>query len=264
MQHKIPTAYPVAQVSLESVIPEQPEPFFISQKIQEKTEAKECSLLRVAAYIRVSTENDRQEESYEKQRAYFAELLQGNPLWVSAGIYSDYGVSGTSRERRTGFQRLLRHCEEGRIDRIVTKSISRFARNTGDFLRALEVLRDNQVTIAFEKEHLDTAVVQNDLMFTAFGAIAQEESRSISANIRWGIQRHYARGEVRNVPVYGFRYAERRNVDERNADGRNVTERYADGRHADQEMEGRYAVRGIEVVEEEAAVVRRIFEEVAS
>lgn len=199
--------------------------------------------LRVAAYIRVSTESGRQEESYETQRTYFMELLESNPLWVSAGIYSDYGLSGTSGERRTGFQRLLRHCEEGRIDRIMAKSISRFARNTRDFLKALEVLKKSHVTIAFEKEHLDTALEQSDLLLTAFGAVAQEESRNISANIRWGIQKHYLKGEARNIPVYGYRYAE-------------GSERY-------QVMESGYSLRKIEAVAEQAMVVRRIFREVA-
>lgn len=200
-------------------------------------------LLRVAAYIRVSTESDCQEESYETQRTYFMELLESNPLWVSAGIYSDYGRSGTSEEGRTGFQRLLRHCEEGRIDRIMAKSISRFARNTRDFLKALEILKKNHVTIAFEKEHLDTAFEQSDLLLTAFGAVAQEESRNISSNIRWGIRKHYARGEARNIPVYGYRY-----VDEENMH---------------QIMEDGYSLRKIEIVKEQALIVRRIFCEVA-
>lgn len=200
-------------------------------------------LLRVAAYIRVSTESSQQEESYETQKNYFMELLESNPSWISAGIYSDYGISGTSRERRTGFRRLLRHCEEGRIDRILAKSISRFARNTGDFLKVLEILKKNHVTIVFEKEHLDTAVAQSDLLLTAFGAAAQEESRNISANIRWGIQKHYPKGETRNIPIYGYRYAE--------------------GENSYQVMESGYSFRKIEIVEEQAMVVRRIFREVA-
>lgn len=239
MQHKNSTAFPVAPSALEPVIPKQTEPFLIVPK-----ESNNKGFLRVAAYIRVSTESSDQEESYEIQQAYFEELLSGHPLWISAGIYSDYGISGTSKEKRTGFLRLLRHCEEGRIDRIITKSISRFARNTRDFLKVLEVLKANQVTIVFEKEHLDTAVVRNNLMFTAFGAAAQEESRSISANIRWGFQKHYARGETGNIPIYGYRYAE--------------------GEDACQTMESGYSLRKIEIVEEEAAVVRRIFMEVAA
>lgn len=203
---------------------------------------KNGCMLRVAAYIRVSTEGNNQEDSYQIQSAYFEELLAQNPNWISAGVYSDYGISGTCHEKRTGFNRLMRHCKEGRIDRIITKSISRFSRNTRDFLKALEVLKANHVTIVFEKEHMDTAVAQNDMMITAFGAVAQEESRSISANIRWGMEQRRQRGEVHNICLYGYRYAEGENSCE-------VTERG-------------YRFRRIMVYEEEAAVVRRIFEEV--
>lgn len=201
------------------------------------------TLLQVAAYIRVSTDHHDQEESYETQHTYFTRLLGTTPSWVCAGIYSDCGISGTSREGRTGFNRLLRHCEEGRIDRIITKSISRFVRNSRDFLRALEVLKTNHVTILFEKEHLDTAIVQNDLMFTAFGAIAQEESRSISANIRWGIRSRGPRGETRNIPIYGYRYD--------------------DSDHPFQVTDSGYSFRKVQIVEDEAAVIRRIFQETA-
>lgn len=199
-----------------------------------------CKPLRVAAYIRVSTESEDQEDSYETQHDYFMRILSENPLWMSAGIYSDYGISGTSRERRRGFNRLMRHCEEGRIDRIVTKSISRFSRNTADFLKALEILKANHITIAFEKEHLDTAIGQNDLMVTAFGALAQEEARSIAANIRLGFEHRMPKGEMRNVAVYGYRYS-------------GEIETMASG----------YKRRSIEIVEDEAEVVRRIFTEFA-
>lgn len=200
-------------------------------------------ILKVAAYIRVSTDHTDQEDSYEQQKSYFSERLANNPYWISAGIYTDYGISGTSRERRTGFIRLLRHCEEGRIDHIITKSISRFARNTRDFLKALDILKSSHVTIDFEKEHLNTAITRNDLILTTFGAIAQEESRSISANIQWGIRRHYSRGEARNIPIYGYRYME--------------------GDDAYETTESGYSFRKVEIVEAEAAVVRRIFTEAA-
>lgn len=203
----------------------------------------ENRMLKVAAYIRVSTENAQQEDSYELQKSYFSRRLSSTPFWISAGIYEDYGISGTSRERRTGFARLLRHCEEGRIDHIITKSISRFARNTRDFLKALEILKANHVTIDFEKEHLNTAVAQNDLILTAFGALAQEESRSISANIQWGIRRHYSKGEARNIPIYGYRYT-------RSGPDRQITD-------------SGYTFRRVEIVEKEAEIIRRIFTETA-
>ena len=199
-------------------------------------------VLRVAAYVRVSTEHEEQEESFELQKAYFEELLNENPNWISVGIYSDYGVSATSREKRTGFKRLMRHCEEGRIDRIITKSISRFARNTYDFLNALDILKKNNITIAFEKERIDTAIAQNDMMLTAFGAVAQEESRSISANIRWAVEKHQQRGEVPNCVIYGYRYA--------------------DGDDAVEILDSGYKIKKVVINEEEAKVVRRIFEQV--
>ena len=197
--------------------------------------------LRVAAYIRVSTDNNNQEDSYEMQQRYFMKLLSGNPQWISAGIYSDYGISGTTSEQRKGFRRLLRHCQEGRIDRIVTKSISRFSRNTRDFLKAMEILKEKNVTILFEKENFDTAIARNDLFVTILGAIAQEESQSIAANMRQGIQQRFPKGEMRNVAVYGYRYAE--------------------GEDSLEIMESGYRRRKVEIIDEQAKVVRRVFEE---
>lgn len=196
-------------------------------------------LKRVAAYIRVSADSLDQENSYEVQEQYFAGLLAQNPEWASAGIYSDYGISGTSGQRRTGYKRLLRHCREGKIDRIVCKSISRFARNTSDFIAALTILRENHVTILFEKEGVDTAAPISDFILVTLAAVAQEESWSISSNIRWGIRKRYPKGQVRNHEIYGYRYAE----------GEDRMEALAEG----------YQVRRVEIVEEEAAVVRRIF-----
>lgn len=199
--------------------------------------------VRVAAYIRVSTDSEDQENSYEMQERYFRRMLLQNREWVSVGIYADYGLSGTNQGKRTGFQRILRHCREGKIDRIICKSISRFARNTSDFMTALSVLRESGVSIFFEKENLDTADSSNEFILTALGAIAQEESRSISENIRWGIQRRYAYGETGNIQIYGYRYAG-------GADAYITT------------MRG-YRMRKIVVVEKEAEVVRRIFREAA-
>ncbi len=202
---------------------------------------KEDRPLRVAAYIRVSTENTNQEDSFETQERYFTKTVLDHPHWQMAGIYADYGISGTSERRRTGFLRLLRHCREGRIDRVLCKSVSRFARNTKDFVTALKILTENGVTVLFEREGLDTAKVNSDFILTALGAVAQEESRSISYNIRWGYEKRYPKGEVRNLPIYGYRYAD---------DGQKDTE-------------GGYTYREIVPVEEEAAVVRRIFAEAA-
>ncbi|MDO5546842.1 MAG: recombinase family protein, partial [Eubacteriales bacterium] len=214
---------------------------FVSVADMNRTSAK-SGPLRVAAYIRVSTDSSDQENSYETQDKYFTELLSRNPEWISAGVYSDYGISGTSKQKRTGYKRILRHCKEGKIDRIVCKSISRFARNTSDFMTALDILHEAHVTILFEKEALDTADPTSDFILTTLAAIAQEESRSISSNIRWGIQKRYPKGQVRNYDIYGYRFAE----------GEDSMETLEDG----------YQIHRIEIVEEEAEIVRRIFHEV--
>ena len=164
----------------------------VKTSISEKT-------VRVAAYIRVSSTNPAQEDSYEMQERYFMSLLAGNAGWTSAGIYSDHGISATSREGRTGFNRLLRHCKQGKIDRVICKSISRFARNTQDFLVALRTLKENNVTILFEREAMDTADAYSEFILTTLAAIAQEESRSISANIAWSNQKRFPAGNVCNL-----------------------------------------------------------------
>ena len=220
-------------------IPEEPqENKFISTAAFRVTK-KKAGTLNVAAYIRVSTDMSDQENSYETQEKYFNQLIEGNPEWNAVGVYSDYGISGTSKEKRTGFRRLMRHCKDGKIDRIVCKSISRFARNTADFMSALDTLHDCGVTILFEKENLDTADPTSDFILTTLAAIAQEESRSISGNIRQGNKMRFPKGDVPNKIMYGYRY-----------NGKMVT------------SESGYEYKDIEIVEEEARVVRRIFNEV--
>ena len=153
--------------------------------------------LRTAAYIRVSEDGSGQEESYELQERYFRKVLLEDPGIEPAGIYADYGRSGVQGKKRPGFQRLLRHCRAGYIDRIICKSISRFARNTADFLEALQVIRESGASILFEKENLDTGAMAGEFVLTALGAIAQEESQSVSANVRWGFQKRYPKGRRR-------------------------------------------------------------------
>ena len=175
----------------------------LTASIPEKT-------VRVAAYIRVSSTNPAQEDSYEMQERYFMSLLARSTGWTSAGIYSDHGISATSREKRTGFNRLLRHCKQGKIDRVICKSISRFARNTQDFLVALRTLKENGVTILFEREAMDTADAYSEFILTTLAAIAQEESRSISANIAWSNQKRFPAGNVCNKDIYGYEFRNER------------------------------------------------------
>ena len=177
---------------------------FVSTATFRATKRK-AGTLNAAAYIRVSTDMSDQENSYETQERYFNQRIGSNTDWNAVGVYSDYGISGTSKEKRTGFRRLLRHCKEGKIDRIVCKSISRFAWNTADFMTALDALHDSGVTILFEKENLDTADPTSDFILTTLAAIAQEESRSISGNIRLGQKMRFPKGEVPNKVMYGYR-----------------------------------------------------------
>ncbi|MGN0707589.1 MAG: recombinase family protein [Faecalibacterium sp.] len=204
-------------------------------------DASQYRVLRTAAYIRVSTDTNDQADSYDVQRRYFEKMLDEHQELVSAGIYSDYGLSGTECKDRVGYQRLLRHCKEGKIDRIVTKSISRFNRNTLEFLKALHLLDEYHVTILFEKENIDTAFHNDHLMLIALAASAQEESQSISTNLLWGNQKRTQNGEAVNRIIYGYRYAEEYEI-----------------------LPTGYPIRKVEIVEEEAKVVRRIFEEAAA
>ena len=194
--------------------------------------------IRVAAYIRVSSTNPAQEDSYETQEQYFMRLLADHADWTSAGIYSDNGISATSKERRTGFNRLLRHCKQGKIDRIICKSISRFARNTQDFLMALRTLKENNVTILFEREAMDTADAYSEFILTTLAAIAQEESRSISENIQWSNKRRFPAGNVCNKDIYGYEFR--------------------DGEYA--VNSNGYRCRAVFIISEEAEVIRTVFE----
>ena len=199
--------------------------------------------LRVAAYIRVSTDSDDQENSFEVQKAYFEETLSKNNQWISAGVYADYGLSGTQKKSRDGLNRLIRRCTEGKIDRILCKSISRLARNTADFIKTLDTLHDCGVSIYFEKENIDTTDSVSSFVITALAALAQEESLSISENVKWGNEKRFPAGEVPNHLMYGYRYC-------KGADEYTVTE-------------SGYRFRQIEIVPEEAEVVKRIFTEIA-
>ncbi|MCR5109458.1 MAG: recombinase family protein [Ruminococcus sp.] len=161
--------------------------------------------IRVAAYCRVSSNKDDQEHSYETQVRYFTSLYSGSETSELVGVYADEGISGTSMDKRVEFQRLMEDCRAGKIDRIVTKSISRFARNTMDCLKSIRELKELGITIAFEKENIDTARLSDEMMITVMGGLAQEESQSISNNVRWGIQKKMASGTFGHCRVpYGY------------------------------------------------------------
>ena len=163
---------------------------------------------KVAAYARVSLETDRLSHSLSAQTRYYRGLIRSRADWELAGIYADSFISGTETSRRTEFQRLLTDCESGKIDIVLCKSISRFARNTVDLLRSVRRLKDLGVEVRFEKENINSLSSEGELMLTLLASFAQEESRSISENVKWGIRKHFRAGdaEMRNKSVLGYRY----------------------------------------------------------
>jgi len=152
---------------------------------------------RVCAYCRVSTDTEEQLSSYEAQVGYYEEYIKKRPDWEFVGIYADEGITGTNTKNRTEFKRMIDDCLAGRIDLVVTKSISRFARNTLDCLRFVRMLKDKGVGVFFEKENIETLDSKGEVLLTILSSLAQDESRSISENSRWGIMRRFQQGKVR-------------------------------------------------------------------
>jgi DNA invertase Pin-like site-specific DNA recombinase len=151
---------------------------------------------RVAAYARVSTDKEEQESSFEAQIDHYTKHIQGNPDWIFAGMYSDEGLSAVSTAKRDGFNRMMQDALDGKIDMIITKSVSRFARNTIDSITAIRKLKEHNCYVIFEKEGIRTDDSKGELMLTIMSSLAQEESRSISENVRWGWQKRLADGKV--------------------------------------------------------------------
>ncbi len=162
-------------------------------------------IIRVAAYCRVSTNEEEQETSLQTQMVVFEQRIREHEGWTLAGIYSDTGITGTSAEKRPEFQRMIQDAEAGKIDYIITKSLSRFARNTLDCLTYVRKLQTLGVGVLFEKENLDTGTAMSEMILTVLAAFAQEESRSISSNTKWGLRKGFEEGQVRWRPIYGYR-----------------------------------------------------------
>ena len=182
---------------------------------------------RVAAYARVSVESEKMNHSLSAQVSYYSSLIQKNPEWEYAGVYADDFVSGTGTAKRDEFNRMLADCEAGKIDIVLVKSISRFARNTVDLLETVRHLKDIGVEVRFEREHISSFSGDGELMLTILASFAQEESRSISDNVKWGIRKRMAEGIPNgHFRILGYRW------------------------------EGDELV----IVPEEAAIVRRIFQ----
>ena len=179
-----------------TVIPAQPQMNQLSVKRQ----------LRVAAYCRVSTEEEEQQSSYEAQCTYYTDKIMTNPEWTMAGIFADEGITGTSTKKRDDFNRMIRKCRQKKIDLILTKSMSRFARNTLDSLKYIRALKELGIGIIFEKENINTLEMDTELIITFMSAFAQSESESISANVRWGKRQAMKEGKtsVNFKKLYGY------------------------------------------------------------
>lgn len=152
--------------------------------------------MRVAAYCRVSTLQEQQESSYEAQVSYYTEKIKSNSHWTLAGIYADDGKSATSIKKRSNFQAMIDDCMAGKIDMVLTKSISRFARNTVDALSNIRKLKEKNIAVFFEKENINTLEGSGELLLTILSSQAQEESRNLSENCHWGIVRKFENGKV--------------------------------------------------------------------
>lgn len=165
---------------------------------------------KVAAYARVSRDTERLMNSVSAQISHYSALIQNNPEWEYAGVYADCGISGTGTARRGEFLRMLADCEAGRINIILTKSISRFARNTVDLLETVRHLKSLGIEVRFEKEHINSLSEDGELMLSLLASFAQEESRSISENVKWGVRKRFQSGEIgtANKHILGYRYDE--------------------------------------------------------
>lgn len=160
----------------------------------------ENTLLRVAAYCRVSTDSEDQLESYKAQVAYYTDAIAKNPKWRMVDIYADEGITGTSDRKRDNFMRMIRDCNKGKIDLILTKSVARFARNTVDSLKYVRQLKAKGVGVYFEEQCLDSLKADSEMFIGIHSVLAQAESENISANVRWGIRQRMKTG------TYAFRY----------------------------------------------------------
>ena len=180
---KVTVINPLSQLSLKSLAPKK----------------------RVCAYCRVSSDSIEQLQSFSAQMEHYTALIEKNNEWQFCGVYADEGISGTSKNKRAEFLRLIKDCEAQKIDMVITKSISRFARNTKDSIETIRKLKAVGVSVFFEKENIDTMSGESELVLTILSSIAQEESISISKNIRWGCQKRFQTGEwMQSYFPYGY------------------------------------------------------------
>lgn len=170
------------------------------------THANPNQLLRTCAYARVSTDREEQESSYEAQIEYYTDKIMKTNGWTFAGIYADEGISGTQMRKRKDFLRMIRHCKKGKIDLIITKSFSRFARNTVDSLQTIRELKAMDIGVIFEKEGINTLESDSETIITLQSCMAQAESESISSNVKWGLRHAFSQGRVLYNYVFWYGY----------------------------------------------------------
>ena len=186
---------------------------------------------RIAAYCRVSSSSEEQLHSYAAQVKFYTEMLSADKSCEFVGVYADEGITGTSAKKRPQFMAMIEDCRAGKIDAIITKSVSRFGRNTVDTLSYTRELKALGIDVYFEKENLHSISPEGELLLTLMAAFAESESQSLSENVSWGFRKRYAEGDLRSLPIrnlYGL---------DRNAKGEIV------------------------IQEEEAKIVRRIYDE---
>ena len=166
------------------------------KRIGNSANAEELPKLRVAAYCRVSTDSEEQATSYEAQIEHYTNYIKSNPEWELAGIFADEGITGTNTKKREEFNRMIEECMQGKIDMIITKSISRFARNTLDCLKYIRQLKEKNIPVYFEKENINTLDSKGEILLTIMASLAQQESQSLSQNVKLGIQYRYQQGKI--------------------------------------------------------------------
>lgn len=167
----------------------------------------ETAKKKVAAYARVSMETDILHHSISAQINYYSTLIQNNPNWIYAGVYADEGITGRNIKKRSEFKRLLSDCEQGKVDMILVKSVSRFARNTVDLLNTVRHLKTLGINVYFERENINSISSEGELLLTLLASFAQEESISTSENVKWSIRKKFEKGISNNSKApYGYRW----------------------------------------------------------
>lgn len=164
--------------------------------LQTRTRGKTIELMRVGAYCRVSTDSADQLNSYKSQVAYYTDMIKKNKEWVLADIYADEAITGTQVAKREDFQRMINDCMNGEIDMVITKSISRFARNTLDTLKYVRMLKERNIAVYFEDEKINTLTMDGELLLVVLSSVAQQEVENISANVKKGLKMKMKRGEL--------------------------------------------------------------------